>query len=66
MPRHGDCWDNAAQESFFGHFKDEAYIKTCETLGNLKKLSNICFTIRNIDINGIKKDDSCSIQKSSS
>ena len=27
MSRRGNCWDNAPQESFFGHFKDEAYIK---------------------------------------
>ena len=32
MSRRGNCWDNAPQESFFGHFKDEAYIKPCETL----------------------------------
>ena len=37
MSRRGNCWDNAPQESFFGHFKDEAYIKTCETLDQLKK-----------------------------
>ena len=36
MSRRGNCWDNAPQESFFGHFKDEAYIKTCETLEQLK------------------------------
>ena len=24
MSRRGNCWDNAPQESFFGHFKDEA------------------------------------------
>lgn len=23
MSRRGNCWDNAPQESFFGHFKDE-------------------------------------------
>ncbi|MEG2544843.1 MAG: IS3 family transposase [Longicatena sp.] len=23
MSRRGNCWDNASQESFFGHFKDE-------------------------------------------
>lgn len=23
MSRHGNCWDNAPQESFFGHMKDE-------------------------------------------
>ncbi|GCD10853.1 transposase [Clostridium tagluense] len=37
MSRRGNCWDNAPQESFFGHFKDEANIKTCETLDDLKK-----------------------------
>jgi putative transposase len=37
MSRRGNCWDNAPQESFFGHFKDEAYIKSCETLGQLKE-----------------------------
>lgn len=37
MSRRGNCWDNAPQESFFGHFKDEAYIKSCQTLNELKK-----------------------------
>lgn len=37
MSRRGNCWDNAPQESFFGHFKDEANIKTCVTLDELKK-----------------------------
>lgn len=37
MSRRGNCWDNAPQESFFGHFKDEAYIKACSTLDELKK-----------------------------
>lgn len=37
MSRRGNCWDNAPQESFFGHFKDEAYIKPCVTLEELKK-----------------------------
>ncbi|HCE61675.1 MAG TPA: IS3 family transposase, partial [Clostridiales bacterium] len=23
MSRKGNCWDNAPQESFFGHMKDE-------------------------------------------
>ncbi len=36
MSRRGNCWDNAPQESFFGHFKDEAYIKPCKTLDELK------------------------------
>lgn len=37
MSRRGNCWDNAPQESFFGHFKDEAYIKHCETLEELNR-----------------------------
>ena len=37
MSRRGNCWDNAPQESFFGHFKDEAYIKSCVTLEELKR-----------------------------
>ncbi|KKB36016.1 Mobile element protein [Bacillus thermotolerans] len=37
MSRRGNCWDNAPQESFFGHLKDEASIKACTTLDELKK-----------------------------
>ncbi len=37
MSRRGNCWDNAPQESFFGHFKDEACIKECTTLDELKR-----------------------------
>ena len=35
MSRRGNCWDNAPQESFFGHFKDETYIKSCTSLDEL-------------------------------
>lgn len=28
MSRRGNCWDNAPQESFFGHMKDELAIKS--------------------------------------
>lgn len=33
MSRKGNCWDNAPQESFFGHMKDEiaGQIATCHT-----------------------------------
>jgi len=33
MSRRGNCWDNAPQESFFGHMKDEFQdqITSCET-----------------------------------
>jgi transposase InsO family protein len=37
MSRRGNCWDNAPQESFFGHFKDEAFIKVCATLEELRR-----------------------------
>jgi len=37
MSRRGNCWDNAPQESFFGHFKDETNIKNCETLDDVKR-----------------------------
>lgn len=37
MSRRGNCWDNAPQESFFGHFKDEATIKPCTSLDELKR-----------------------------
>jgi transposase InsO family protein len=40
MSRRGNCWDNAPQESFFGHFKDEASIKSCTNLDELKKEIN--------------------------
>ena len=31
MSRKGNCWDNAPQESFFGHMKDETNLKSCQT-----------------------------------
>ena len=37
MSRRGNCWDNAPQESFFGHFKDETNIKDCETFEDVKR-----------------------------
>ena len=32
MSRRGNCWDNAPQESFFGHMKDEVNFKSCSSL----------------------------------
>lgn len=29
MSKRGNCWDNAPQESFFGHFKDEVDLSEC-------------------------------------
>lgn len=40
MSRRGNCWDNAPQESFFGHFKDEVNFKVCNTLDDVKKEVN--------------------------
>ena len=36
MSRRGNCWDNAPQESFFGHFKDECDYKECRTIEELQ------------------------------
>lgn len=32
MSRRGNCWDNASQESFFGHFKDECDYRNCASV----------------------------------
>lgn len=37
MSRRGNCWDNAPQESFFGHFKDEINLNDCETFNEVKR-----------------------------
>ena len=37
MSIRGNCWNNTPQESFFGHLKDETYIKDCETLEELQE-----------------------------
>lgn len=36
MSRRGNCWDNAPQESFFGHMKDEIEYKNCKTFDELQ------------------------------
>ena len=36
MSRRGNCWDNAPQESFFGHMKDEIDISNCKTFNEVK------------------------------
>lgn len=38
MSKRGNCWDNAPQESFFGHFKDEVDYGSCSTIEELKTL----------------------------
>lgn len=40
MSRKGNCWDNAPQESFFGHMKDEIDLSNCKTSEEVKKIIN--------------------------
>ena len=37
MSKKGNCWDNATQESFFGHFKDECDCSECRDIVQLKE-----------------------------
>ena len=67
MSRRGNCWDNAPQESFFGHFKDEAAIN----LGNIRTIKEgnqeLYDLLQSFQVSmEFKKDDSCTIQKSPS
>lgn len=36
MSRRGNCWDNAPQESFYGHMKDEINYRSCSNLVELQ------------------------------
>ena len=36
MSRKGNCWDNAPQESFFGHMKDEIDLSACISFNDVK------------------------------
>lgn len=36
MSRRGNCWDNAPQESFFGHMKDEIDLAECTRFDEVK------------------------------
>lgn len=38
MSRRGNCWDNAPQESFFGHMKDEICIHKCSSFDEVKSI----------------------------
>lgn len=38
MSRRGNCWDNAPQESFFGHMKDEIAYQSCADLDDLRRI----------------------------
>lgn len=38
MSKRGNCWDNAPQESFFGHFKDECDYSECKNIDELRQV----------------------------
>ena len=38
MSRRGNCWDNAPQESFYGHMKDEIDLKSCTNIKSFNKI----------------------------
>ena len=38
MSRRGNCWDNAPQESFFGHMKDEIDVSKCTKYRQVKEI----------------------------
>ena len=38
MSRRGNCWDNAPQESFFGHMKDEIDVSGCTEFEQVKAI----------------------------
>lgn len=38
MSRKGNCWDNAPQESFFGHRKDEIDVSECTKYWEVKTI----------------------------
>jgi putative transposase len=37
MSRRGNCWDNAPQESFFGHMKDHVISRNCSSINELQR-----------------------------
>ena len=38
MSRRGNCWDNAPQESFYGHMKDEIDLSSCTAFGEVRAI----------------------------
>ena len=38
MSRKANCWDNAPQESFFGHMKDEIDLSECQTFEDVSAI----------------------------
>lgn len=53
MSRRGNCWDNAPQESFFGHMKDELDFSGCTQFREVKLMSMTGWTTTTMtSING--------------
>jgi len=40
MSRRANCWDNAPQESFFGHMKDEIDVSWCTSFNDIYQVIN--------------------------
>ena len=58
MSRRGNCWDNAPQESYFGHMKDELNLDTVNVnikmykkgkISMYKKRNIICSVSRHLN-----------------
>ena len=51
MSRRGNCWDNAPQESFFGHMKDEIKdkISICKEFEKVKEIIDVWMDYYNND-----------------
>lgn len=49
MSRRENYWDNAPQESFFGHMKDELHLKECDSYENVCKELDDYFDYYNND-----------------
>ena len=51
MSRRGNCWDNAPQESFFAHFKDEVDLKSYRSIDDVKdKIDSLSKPILNLGV----------------
>lgn len=49
MSRRANCWDNAPQESFYGHMKDEIDISQCTTFEEIHQMINDWANYYNIE-----------------
>ena len=65
MSRRGNCWDNAAMESFFGHLKDHCHFAGCAAFQEVKKMIDDYIEYYNNERRAMDKDedDACRICK---